>query len=153
VTESASAELQTKIAKVIGEAVTKSVDWDFTEKLLEPSLKYVQRCFAETLGEPDSGFYPYTKPDGLALSFSVADEDSEILGTGALSLFDILDRQWLDCERSQADMIFALEHTVQRLKDSFAQRHGIPCEPAMIEARCKERWPTLTYVGWKPGDE
>lgn len=146
-TKSPSEKLHEAISSAVAEQVKKLIleaDWDFVEQISKPTFQYIENCRLDEERRGYSSFYPAIDGGGAVMLYEISDEFEPILSQSQ-SLFDIYDTQCTDCERSQADLIFALEDTVNKLKTSFEKRFGVPCEAKAIEANVRKKFPDITY--------
>lgn len=150
--ESASEALCTEVAEAGRKALKDAFEnWDFTEKVEAAYKRYMQKLLANDDIGP---WYVSTvdRADAPIISFSILDENVEEIISHEDSLFSIFDRQFDDCERSQADIILALEHTVSRLKRSFSERFGVAFDVVEIDKHCRANNPRASYEPWTPSD-
>lgn len=155
-TDRPSEDIQNTVAKVIAEAMQEAVDWDFTEKLIAPTLEYVKRCLRENMESGVSPFYfsgqdykrgedgrfvGTDKPDGLTIGFEICDEDAPLVSQEDMNLADLLSRQYDSCFQSQADVVWGLERTLERVKQRYVECFGFECTKDAVAAERERRWP------------
>ena len=149
---SASETLCIDVAEAAREALKEAFEnWDFTGKVDAAYKRYMRDLLAsDDIGPWCVSTIGHT--DGPMLSFSIHDENVEEIIHREDSVFSIFDNQWDDCERSQADIILALEHTVSRLKQSFTERFGVAFDVAEIDKHCRAKNKAASYEPWTPSD-
>ena len=153
-----SAKLHDTVAARFVESVSKmEVQWEFVERLIQPVMTYLKECLA--LDTDWRGYYATAGRNELEVMVSIGDDDGDTLfDTVPIQVSDLVGAQYSDCYRSAADLIFALERSLEVSHAKFEKAHGFKLTRESLKAKVDADFPNRPSPAaeddqWKPETE
>ena len=150
-----SAKLHDTVAKRFVESVSQmELQWEFVEKLIQPVMTYLKECLA--LDTDWKGYYSKAGKDEFEVMVSIGDDEGDtLLEVEPIQVSDLIGAQYPDCYRSAADLIFALERSLELSHAKFEKAHGFKLTSKNLLAKCeadfpKREYPLVESDHWQP---